>query len=54
MSVKENLANIVNMHFYVWGGGCPYHYLLGENISCKLYRKAFDKEVNLAYAKYNK
>lgn len=36
------------------GGGCPYHYLLGENISCKLYRKAFDKEVNLAYAKYNK
>lgn len=36
------------------GGGCPYHYLLGENMSCKLYRKAFDKEVNLAYANYNK
>lgn len=36
------------------GGGCPYHYLLGENISCKLYRKSFNKEVNMAYDSYNK
>lgn len=34
------------------GGGCPYHYLLGENISCKLYRRSFNKEVNMAYASY--
>lgn len=34
------------------GGGCPYYHLLGRHISCKLFKKEFDKEVNMAYAYY--
>lgn len=35
------------------GGGCPYHFLLGKNIHCAIFRKIFKAVVNKAYADFN-
>lgn len=34
------------------GGGCPYHYILGNNIQCPLFKKSLNRIINAAYAEY--
>jgi len=34
------------------GGGCPYHRMLNQNLSCAFFKRSFIAEVNKAYAKF--
>lgn len=34
------------------GGGCPYHYMLGKNMHCAIFRKIFHTVANSAYVDY--
>ncbi len=34
------------------GGGCPYHRMLDQNLSCAFFKRSFITEVNKAYAKF--